>query len=157
MSITHVPPTHVRRPHVNAWLVAVIVLAAGLVALGTWTLVDRYTGSDSEAAQIIDELNAAVNAGDVKALRALFASDVVFEAGAGPGSVKAEGREKAVNAALIPHAVGLRLTRIATVSREGDYAATFTRYTNGSVGVELVVFQFRDGKIVGQWIFPNYG
>ena len=157
MSTTHASPTDVRRPHVNLWLVAVIVLSAGLVALGTWTLVDRYTGSTSDAAQLIDRLNTAVNAGDAKAVRALFTSDAVVQAGSGPGSLYAEGREKAVNAALIPHSVGLRLKRVAPVSSEGDYAATFVQWRNGGVGVELIVFQFRDGKIVEQRIFPNYG
>ena len=157
MSVFHAPGTGVRRPHVNVWLVTVVVLSAALVALGTWTLVDRHTRSPSGAAQIIDGLNTAVNAGDAKAVRALFASDAVVQAGTGPGSVRAEGRANAANAALIPYSTHLRLERVAPVSSEGDYAATFVQWKNGGVGVELVVFQFRNGKIVGQWIFPNFG
>jgi len=37
---TYAPETHRHRVHVNPWLVAVIVLAAALVALGAWVLID---------------------------------------------------------------------------------------------------------------------
>ena len=41
MSVTRASSSHVRRPHINPWLVAVIGLSIVVVALGAWTLVGR--------------------------------------------------------------------------------------------------------------------
>lgn len=144
---TYVPEVHARRPHINFWLVAVIALAAGLVALGAWTLVDRFGGSDTEAAQIIDDLNAAVNAGDAEALRALFARDAVFVL---PSGDEVSGLENVVSTALIPHGAGYHVERAEAVATEGDLATTLTKYEGG---VELGVWQFEDGKIVRMWVY----
>jgi hypothetical protein len=149
---THTPEVHARRPHINFWLVAVIALAAGLVALGAWTLVDRYTGSNTEAAQIIDELNTAVNAGDTDGVRQLFARDAVFET---PTGERISGLDNVVSVALLPHGVGFQLERAGPVTSEGDFAATFTKYSNGAEGVELSVFQFEDGKIARVWLYSH--
>lgn len=150
MSIKRVLSPPVRRLHINPWLVAVIALAAGLVALSTWTLVDRTTTSEPAAAQIGDALNAAVNAGDAEAVRALFAPNAVFQVSTGE---RISGLDNVVNAALIPHAVGVRLERVAPVTTSGDTAATFTKHSNGAEGVELAVLQIRDGKIVRMAVY----
>jgi ketosteroid isomerase-like protein len=135
----------------NTRLVAVIVLAAGLVALGAWALVDRSTGSpETDAAQIVDDLNAAVNAGDATALRELFAPDAVFRVSTGD---LISGRANVVNTVLTPHAVGLRVERAASMTTEGDTAATFTKVSNGTEGLELLVLRFEDGKIVRMWVY----
>ena len=76
MSTTYAPPTHVRRPHANLWLVAVVALAAALMALGAWVVVDRYAGAGGvtqDATALIDDFNAAINAGDADAIGALLA------------------------------------------------------------------------------------
>ena len=147
---TRAPPTPVRRPRINPWLVAVIALAAGLVALSAWTLVDRTAGSQPAAAKIVDALDAAVNAGDAEAVRALFAPDAVFQVSTGE---RISGLDNVVNAALIPHAVGFRVERVAPVTTAGDTAATFDKHSNGDEGVELVVLQVRDGKIVRMAVY----
>ena len=153
MSITHTPPTHLRRPQIRASLVAVVALAAGLVALSTWTIVDRTAKSEPAAVQIMDDLNAAVNAGDAEAVRALFAPDAVFQVSTGD---TISGLDNVVNTVLIPHAVGFRIERVAAVTTEGDSAATFIGYgRDGTDNVELAVFKFRDGKIVRQWIYDE--
>ena len=149
---TQIPEVHARRPHINFWLVAVIALAAGLVALGAWTLVDRYTGSNTEAAEIIDDLNTAVNAGDAEAVRELFARDAVFEM---PTGEQVSGLDNVVNAALIPHGAGFQVERVAPVTAEGDFATTFLKYSNGAEGVELLVLQFEAGKIVRLWVYAH--
>mgnify|MGYP003562181239 CR=1 FL=1 len=112
MSTTHAPPVHVHRLHINPWLVAVIALAAALVALGSWVLVDRYTGGDSatsDATTLIDKFNAAGNAGDASALAALVTSDVVMRS---EGSV-ITGAEALGAAATSASAGGLKVERIA--------------------------------------------
>lgn len=150
MSITRFPPTHARRLPINPWLVAVIALAAGLVALSIWTLVDRTTRSEPAAAKIVDALDAAVNAGDAEAVRVLFAPDAVFQV---PTGERISGLDNVVNAALIPHAVGFRMERIAPVTTAGDTAATFSKHSNGAEDVELLVLQVRDGKIVRMAVY----
>ena len=144
MSMTHAPPTHVRRLHINPWLVAVLVLSAGLVALGTWTIVDRSAESEPAATQIVDDLNAAVNAGDADALRSLFTPDAVFQVSTGE---IVTGLDNVVNTALIPHAVRMQLERVGPVAIAGDSAASFIN-VSGTGGMELFVLQFKDGKIV---------
>ena len=144
----YTPEAHARRPHITIWFVAVIALAAGLVALGAWMLVSRDTGADTEAAQIVDDLNAAVNAGDAEALRGLFARSPVFVM---PNGEQLSGLDRVVMAVLIPHGVGYQLERVGPVASAGDFAASFTRF-DGSM--ELGVWQFDDdGKIVQMWVY----
>jgi hypothetical protein len=152
VSMTHAPPTHLRRYHVNPWLVAVVALAAGLVALGTWTIVDRSTESEPAAARIVDDLNAAVNAGDAGAVRALFTPDAVFQVSTGESIT---GLDNVVNTALIPHAVGFRVERVGSVATAGDTAATFTKVGNGTEDIELAVVQFENGKIVRMTVYDE--
>ena len=156
MSIAHGPQTHVRRPHINAWLTVTIAFAAGLVALGAWALVDRSSGSpETAAAQIVDDLNAAVNAGDATALRELFVPDAAVQVSTGD---LISGRANVVNAVLLPHAVGFRVERAGSVTTEGNTAATFTTVSNGTESLELLVLRFKEGKIVQMWVYnEGYG
>lgn len=151
MSITHAPPTRVRRPHINPWLVAVLVLAAGLVAFGAWTILDRSTEPKPAAAQIVDGLNAAVNVGDADAIRALFTPDAVFQVSTGENIT---GLDNVVNTALIPYAVRLRLERVGPVATAGNSAASFIK-VSGTGGMELFVLQIKDGKIVRMSVYDE--
>ena len=153
MSMTRAPAAHLRRPHIKAWLVAVVALAAGLVALGTWVIVDRTTTSTPAAEQLVDDLNAAVNAGDAEAVRALFAPAAVLQVSTGD---RISGLANVVNTTLIPHGMGYRVERVAPVTTEGNSAATFTAYGgNGAQGIELAVFQFKGGKITRMWVYDE--
>ena len=61
---TYMPPVHVHhRPHVDLRLGAIIGLVAALIGLGSWVLVDRYTGGGggATATQLSPEVQAAVN------------------------------------------------------------------------------------------------
>lgn len=72
MSTTYAPA---HRPHSNGWLVAVIVLAAALVALGTRVLIDRYArggGATQDATTLIDDLDTAFSTGDASAIPSLY-------------------------------------------------------------------------------------
>jgi ketosteroid isomerase-like protein len=141
VSTTYTHGVHVRRPHVNLWLVAVIGLAAALVALGAWVLVDRYTGPEHDATTLIDDFNAALSAGDADAVAALITNDFVMRSLGetltadqflGVGSVAAE--------------------RIAPVTVEGDFATTYV--TVSEVANPIVsVYQLEDGKIFRLWGF----
>jgi hypothetical protein len=152
MSVTHAPPTHVRRLHINPWLVAVLALAAGLIVLGTWTILDRSTESKPAAVRIVDDLNAAVNAGDDEAVRALFAPDAVFQVSTGESVT---GLDNVVNTVLLPHVVGFRVERVGSVTTVGETSATFTEVSNGTEAVELAVLRLKDGKIVHMWVYDE--
>ncbi len=153
MPATYAPPLRLHRPHVNLWLVAVVGLAAALVALGSWVLVDRYTGgggATQDATTLVDDLATAVTAGDAKAISGLYASDAVFVTAGGDRFV---GRKDVTNVVMAPSSFDLHLERIGPVATEGDFVTAFVHYSDGMEGTELTVFQLKDGKIVRQWAF----
>lgn len=146
-------PQHVdaRRPHVSYWLVAVIALAAALVALGAWVLVDRYAGGDSatqDATTLIDDLNAAFSTGDANAIPSLYASNAVMRS-FGVGETYAGVKAIRTNAGCCT------IERLAPVTVEGEYATSFMRIAapGWPTVMSISVFQIKDGKIVRQWNF----
>jgi predicted SnoaL-like aldol condensation-catalyzing enzyme len=152
VSTTHAPPLHAHRPHVNAWLVAVVGLAAGLIALGSWVLIDRYTGGNDathDAKTLIDKLNVAFSTGDAKAIPSLYATNAVMRTiGVGETYV-------GVNAIRALADGSYTVERVAPVTVEGEYATTFVRLSapGYGTGVTISVFQIKDGKVVRQWNF----
>ena len=157
MSTTlHVPgvetaqPEH-RRLRTLLWVV-VGALVAALVALGTWVVVDRYTGSEHDAATLIDDATTAWSAGDVGAATDLYTADYVIVTAWGDRITGARGLTLNVENAA---ATGLTLERIAPVTTEGDFATTYIRYTNsqGEEGTLLSTFQLEEGKIARTWDF----
>jgi ketosteroid isomerase-like protein len=154
LSITHTPPTHLHRPHVNLWLVAVVVLAAVLVGLGTWVLVDRYaggSGATQDAATLIDGSNAAISNADAAALASFYAPNAVITRDDGGVTAGAEAIR-----GLVPMTQSLdyKVWRVAPVSVEGDFATTFLQYTSTmGEGTEPAVYQLREGKILRMWFF----
>lgn len=145
---THVPEIHVRRLHVNAWLVAVVALAAAVVALGAWVVVDRYAGGDGatqDATALVDDWNAAVNADSpADAIAPLITSD--FEA-------RTSGyfftRDEFLAQATYP--VGAE--RIAPVTVAGDFATAYSTLSVRPGTTHLALFQFAEGKISRFWSF----
>lgn len=148
----HPHRVHVRRPHVDLWLVAVVGLAAALVGLASWVLVDRYAGGSSaaeNATTLLDNFNAATTRGDAKAATALVTSDFVLSsAGTTIAGPKAFANE------IGPHD-GMTVDRIAPVSVNGDYATTFIHFRVAGIvdSPMLAVFQIRDGKVARLWTF----
>ena len=144
---TYVPEAHVRRPHVNVWLVAVVALAAALVALGTWTLVDRYAsgpGAAQDATTLIDDFNAALSTGDANAVAALLADDAV---------VRSLGDTYTADEVVAAAAASpLPSERIAPVTVEGDFATTYVEVSPAANPL-VSVFQLKDGKIFRLWGF----
>jgi SnoaL-like protein len=148
VSTMHAPRVHVHRPHVNLWFVAVLGLAAGLIALGSWVLVDRYTGSNAtkDATTLIDRFDAAFNARDANALAALMAPNVQMRS---LGDV-ASGRDTIANG-IASQAIA-KMERVSPVTVNGEFATHFERYTEpGATGTFVSVFQIRNGKILRIW------
>lgn len=145
---------HVQRPHVNRWLVAVVGLAAALIGLGTWVLVDRYAGGTSatqDATTLINKAEAAWNTGDANAIATLYTSDATVVA-LGDTYTGATAIARTV-AGL--HAAGFSLQRVAPVTFSGDFATTWGEISGAGIAKTpaLAVFQLKDGKIVREWAF----
>ena len=151
MSIAHTPPTHLHRPHVNSWLLAVIVLAAALAGLGTWVLIDRYAGgggATQDATALADRWDAAFNARDATALAALMTNDVQMRS-LGDNAVGSKTIANGIASYAVAH-----MERVSPVTVHGDFATWFVRYTEpGRTGTFLSVFQLKDGKILRIWGF----
>jgi uncharacterized protein (TIGR02246 family) len=142
-------PEH--QSHVNLWLVAVIGLVAALVALGSWVLIDRYTGPEHDATTLIDDLNAAWSAGDAEAVATFFAPDAVMTRDDGQQTV---GVDAISGLVPLTDASDFQVERVAPVTVEGDFATTFMKYTSVSAGgTEVGVFQLEEGKILRYWFF----
>ena len=147
----HGSPIPEHRSHVNLWLLAVVGLAAALVALGSWVLIDRYTGPEHDATTLIDDLNAAWSAGDAAAVATFFAPDAVMTRDDGQQTV---GVEAISGLVPITEASDFQVERVAPVTVEGDFATTFMQYTSVAAGgTEVGVFQLKEGKILGYWFF----
>jgi hypothetical protein len=152
---THAHPVGARRVHFDPWHVAVVVLAAVVVGLGAWVVVDKTTGGStvttSDATALIDNFNAAATANDgAKAMTmmttdaALWSnSDVITGAKAWAGAIDTTP--------------SLVVERVAPVTVEGNYALTFANYGVPDLGYgptkSVFIYQFRDGKIARLWIF----
>jgi hypothetical protein len=154
VSTTHAPPVHAHRLHVDPWKVAVAVLAAVLVALAAWVVIDNVTAGDSateDATALIDDFNAAAMANDgAKAMTMLTPDAVVWSNGDVMSGAKAVGD-------AITSTPTLTMERLAPVTVDGDYATTFVRYGVPGLGFEpktsVFVYQLRDGKIARGWSF----
>ena len=144
---TYVPEVHARRPHIDYWLVAVIALAAALIGLAAWVLVDRYAGTDpaAEATALVDDWIAAVNADyPADALAPLITSD--FE-------VRTSGDVYTADEFLARATSPVGAERIAPVTVEGDFATTYSTLSGLPGTTHLTVFQFEEGKISRLWSF----
>lgn len=151
----HPDRMHLHRPHVSPWLVASVGLAAALIALAAWVLVDHYAGGSSEtekAAALIDRFNGAVNRNDAAAIAAALTSDAVFY----QRNYNAVTGANTIGKVIATSAGTKNLKRIAPVALNGDYATTFIHFS-AMGGVEdwpqLQVYQLKNGKIARIWGF----
>jgi hypothetical protein len=149
---THAPPVHAHRLHFDAWHVAVVVLAAALVGLGAWVVIDNVTGGDSatqNATALIDDFNTAATANDGATAQTMMTPDVELWM---DGTVITGAQDWAT---AISQESGLTVERIAPVTVNGEYATTFVRFGAPQSGIapttQLFVYQLQDGKIARLW------
>jgi hypothetical protein len=154
VSTTHASPVHAHRVHFDPWHVAVVVLAAAVVALAAWVVIDNITAGDGatkDATTLIDDFSAAASANDgTRAVTMMTDDAVLWSNGDVITGAKAWSDE-------ITNTLTLTVERVAPVSVEGEYATTFARYGVTGLGIEpttsVFVYQLRDGKIARLWIF----
>lgn len=147
VSMTHAPhPVHAHRVHVDWWLATVVALAAALVGLGAWVIVDQFTGAERDATALIDDMYATVSAPAPtrEGLAAVYTSDAVIYNS--DGVAIAIGIDQIM--AVIPD--GTQIERVSPVVVDGDLATTLSTMR----GVEnplVTTYLMRDGKIARQW------
>lgn len=162
---TYAPETHRHRVHVNPWLVAVIVLAAALVALGAWVLIDQTRSSSTpgqaspEVAAMIHNLTAAWNRYDAEATASFYARDAVMEEiEAGVPRVVSNGSAQITDRFRYmlddARSAGVQ-GRIGTITQIGPYVST--RYSWGTPGTTMgqgfIVDKLdTSGKIAHEWV-----
>ena len=160
---TYVPEVHTRRPHVNVWLVAVIALAAALVGLGIWVLVDRTTSSATpglaspEVASMLEDRLAALNSGDAEAISTFYTANAVLEEHDVTPTRVTRGSEAIGSAiAFYVNSYGMQLERVSPIIQTGRGVAEAVTYPpDPSSGWTLVYLLDRDsGKITHQWVLP---
>lgn len=152
---TYAPRTHMHRPHVNLWLVAVVGLAAALIGLGSWIVVDRTTGGGGathDATTLIDNLGTAFSTGDPAAIASYYANDaVIWSMGATYTGLKA------IRGLADGSFTAERIAPVTVVENaNGTFASTFVKLTDvggGTTGTTVSVFQIKDGKVLRQWNF----
>ena len=145
----------------NPWLVVSIALAALLVALGSGCSSDGEEGSASDgeeasalvddATALIDEINAAITAGDREALETLYTTDATIIEQGYPPFTGTEGIR-----AQAPEVAGAKtIERTAPVSAYEDFAMTFNVVDFAGTQDErwLTIYQIEDGKVAAQWIY----
>ena len=160
MSTTHIAPLHARRPHLNAWLVAVIALVAALAALGTWVLVDRYAGDSTsqglaspEVVTLLENRIAAWNRGNGRAAAAFYAADAVMEERDVTPAVVTDGRAAIGRRLQWIIDMGLRMEPVGAPVQVGRFAGEPVRFyaaqgTGPAGGEGVLVFELDEsGKI----------
>jgi hypothetical protein len=151
--------------HVHPWLVAVIVLAAALVALGAWVLIDQTRSSATEGlaspevAAMIHKVHAAWNRYDAEAVVAFYAPNAVTEEiEAGVPRVVRRGHDQILARfrymldAARP--VGIQ-GRVSTITQIGPYVSTrYSWSTSGTtMGQGFIVDKLdASGKIAHEWV-----
>ena len=141
---------HAHRPHVNWPLVAIVGLAAALIGLGSWVLVDRYAGgggATQDATTLIDDINTAYATGDANAMPSLYTSNAVL---------RSLGQTYSGMSAIRTLANGnFKPERVAPVTLHGEFATTYVKLSVGGVEATttLSVFEMKNGKVMRQWNF----
>jgi hypothetical protein len=143
------------RPHIDLRFGVIIGLAAALLALGSWVLVDRYAGGGvtHDATTVLDNFYAAVSSPahtDATTVTPLLTSDAVFWSDGN----KFVGAKRIGNE--IAGTPGLHVQRIAPVTVWGNFATTYVRFSVPVAGINgpmVEVVQLKDGKIFRLWDF----
>lgn len=166
MSTTHAATFHLRRPHINPWLLAVAAVAAALLALGVWVLVDRQTRSSAglaspAVASMLEGRIVAWNRGDGRAAAAFYTMDAVMEERDVTPAIVTTGRQAIAERLQTIIDLGLRMKPVGTPVQIGRYVGEPVRFyaaesrsaTWRPVGEGILAFELTPtGQIAHQWV-----
>ena len=157
----------VRRPHLNPWFVAVIALAAALIGLSIWVIVDQ-TSSESAPAEpthglasgqvvaMLDARLAALNSGGKQSFASYYSPGTVFEDRSVTPPIVVRGAHVASlmeGFSKIWAMAGQRISRESEVIQFGNYAAHAIRLGNTD-GISVYKLD-QNGKIEHQWVLGS--
>jgi hypothetical protein len=143
----------------------VIALAAALVTLGAWVIVDRGEGQTKGIAsgEIVSLLNArfaAFNSAGTKPMSGFYSRDAILEEfdvvppystrGADEIGARLEGISRLWDMA------GFRITEESPVIQIGPFVAQAARISGGTP--QILVYKIdENGKIAHQWAIADFG
>lgn len=157
---------HLRKPHFSLWLL-VVGLAAALIGLGSWVIVDQTGSQATPAAQpihglasaqrvaMLDARLAALNSAGKQSMASYYSSDAVFEDRSVTPPIVVRGGTQVASLnegfSKVWALAGLRMTRESDVIQTGNYAAHAVRLGDYRF---MAVFEFdQSGRIAHQWVF----
>ena len=161
MAVTRAPTTHTHRPQPNLWLVAVIAVAAVLVAIGAWVIVDQ-TGSSStqglaspEVAAMLENRIAAFDRADGRAAAAFYTRDAIMQE-EDIGLITSGRQQIAARLQYLIDA-GLRMRPVGAPIQIGRFVGEAVRFYNPggtAIGEGVLAFELdkNSGKIAHQWV-----
>lgn len=157
---------HLHRPHINPWLL-VVALAAALIGLGSWVIVDQTTSAtasanppqdlkglaSARAAAMIEHRLALMNNGtDWKAFAALYTKSAVLEERDVTPPVITKGATQIAEHQRGYWQMGMRINTESPIIQYGPYAA-YAISMAGMSWAGIGVFRLNEnGKIAQQWV-----
>lgn len=156
---------HIHRPHLSPWLVAVIALAAALVGLASWVIVDKTTSSSGTATtavegqaspQVVKMLNAriaAFNAG--RSVASFYTPNAVLDDR--EASLVTRGNQEIGSLLQGYRGMGMRMHEAGPVIQFGRTVAQAVNAApvEPQTGWMLVYRLAANGKIAYQWVLPT--
>ncbi len=164
----HAPRTHARRPHANPWVVAVVALAAALVGLSAWVIIDRAGSTNNPATPatavapakvtaMLDARFAALNSGGKQSFARFNSPDTEFTDFGVTPPITAKGAANVANLmggySRMWATAGQRITRESQVIQAGRYVA-HTLLLGPTPGIAVYRLD-EQGKIAREWAFGN--
>ena len=161
MSTPHVDARpHLRRPRINPWLVVVVALAAALVALSAWVLLDRQTNAPEglaspEVSAMLADRIVALNSGNAPAISSFYSQDaIVEERDIDPAFISRGRKDIGARLSGLPKLwklMGIQASSESDVIQFGRYAAEAASIGKNWNGILVYKFD-ENGKIVHQWV-----
>ena len=162
MAVTHAGRAHVHPPQLNRWHVAVSGLAAAVVALGAWVVVDQTRSSSTdglappEVVAMLEKRIAAFDRADGQAAAAFYTKDAIMQEE--DIGLTTRGREQIAGRLQVLMDAGLRMTAVGAPIQMGRFVGEAVRfYESGGgtgIGEGVLVFELDEtsGKIAHQWV-----
>ncbi|MGE5690618.1 MAG: hypothetical protein ACM33B_08675, partial [Pseudomonadota bacterium] len=160
MSTSDVAQLHRHRVHANAWLVAVVVLAAAVVALVGWILLDsdpappKGLASDAISSMLAQRI-AAFNSDGRQDMSRFYAPNAILEEHDVSPSVVTRGStaigERLEGISRLWNTYGVQIASQSDAIRFGPYVAEASSIGEGWDGI-LVYRLDENRKIEHQWV-----
>jgi hypothetical protein len=160
VSTTHATRLDRRRLRLNPWLVVVVVLAAGVVALSTWILVDSDPAppqglASAEVRAMLEQRIAAFNSDGTRDMSRFYAANAILEEHDVTPSTVIRGStaigERLEGFSRLWDASGFRIASESEAIQFGSYVAEAASIGEGWDGI-LIYKLDENGKIEHQWV-----